>query len=417
MTGRAAPPREDPAMITPAVVETLFSAASMTRWNDHARPGQFTELAKQAHKMIIAWVIARCEEDRGDGPDWLRLVDGGLFEFLQRVVLTDIKPPVFHRMMERHGPRLNRLVLEKLAGAFEPLAGGFWDRFREYLEDPLYSVREKVILRAAHFLATDWEFRMIYRFNRDLWGIEETRREIESRVGEHIDLAGVREILARRGMAEKGLFAFIDLCGQLRFQVRWAQLPRVPATTVLEHLFVVASLSYFAALERGSSPMRLRNAFYGGLFHDLPEVLTRDIVSPVKRSVEGIEELVKEYEKESMETGLLPLLPEGWRRQVRYLTEDEFSNKVRDPSGGRVRTGLGSSEMDSLYNADEWDPFDGSLVEACDKLAAMVEAALSIRNGVRPPALEKARREIYEVYKDTVIGGVDLGSLFRAFLD
>jgi len=217
-------------------------------------------------------------------------------------------------------------------------------------------------------------------------------------------------------MAEKGLFAFIDLCGQLRFQVRWAQLPRVPATTVLEHLFVVASLSFFAALERGSSPRRLRNAFYGGLFHDLPEVLTRDIVSPVKRSVEGIEELVKDYEKESMETRLLPLLPEGWRPQVRYLTEDEFSNKVRDPSGGGVRTGLESSEMDSLYD-DEWDPFDGSLVEACDKLAAMVEAALSIRNGVRPPALEKARREIYEVYKDTVIGGVDLGSLFRAFLD
>ena len=132
-------------------------------------------------------------------------------------------------------------------------------------------------------------------------------------------------------MAEKGLFAFIDLCGQLRFQVRWAQLPRVPATTVLEHLFVVASLSYFASLERVSSPVRLCNAFYGGLFHDLPEVLTRDIVSPVKRSVEGIEELVKEYEKESMETRLLPLLPEGWRRQVRYLTEDEFSNKVRDP--------------------------------------------------------------------------------------
>ena len=84
-------------MIKPAVVETLFSAASMTRWNDHARPGQFTELAKQAHKMIIAWVIAQSEEDRGDGPDWLRLIEGGLFECLQRVVLTDIKPPVFHK--------------------------------------------------------------------------------------------------------------------------------------------------------------------------------------------------------------------------------------------------------------------------------------------------------------------------------
>lgn len=409
--------REDEVMITPGVVETIFSAASMTRWNDHARPGQFTELAKQAHKMIIAWVIARCEEDQGRPLDWVRLIEGGLFEFLQRMVLTDIKPPVFHRMMERHGQKLNRLVLERLAGPFESLGGGFWGRFRSYLEERPFSGREKVILRAAHFLATDWEFRMIYRFNRDLWGIEETRREIESRVEEHIDLAGVREIMIRRGMTDKGLFAFIDLCGQLRFQVRWAQLPRVPATSVLEHLLVVASLSYFASLERGSSPRRLRNAFYGGLFHDLPEVLTRDIISPVKRSVEGIEELIKEYEKESMETRLLPLLPEGWRREIRYLTEEEFSNKVRDPSDGGVHIGLGSSEMDSLYDTDEWDPFDGSLIEACDKLAAMVEAAVSIRNGVRPPTLEKARKEIFETYKDRVIGGVDLGSLFKAFLE
>ena len=73
--------------------------------------------------------------------------------------------------------------------------------------------------------------------------------------------------------------------------------------------------------------------------------------------------------------------------------------------------------MDSLYDADEWDLFDGSLQSLRQLAAGGREAALSIRNGVRPPALEKARREIYEVYKDTVIGGVDLGSLFRAFLD
>ena len=126
-------------MITPGVVETIFSAASMTRWNDHARPGQFTELAKQAHKMIIAWVIARCEEDQGRPLDWVRLIEGGLFEFLQRMVLTDIKPPVFHRMMERHGQKLNRLVLERLAGPFEPLGGGFWGRFRSYLEERPFS--------------------------------------------------------------------------------------------------------------------------------------------------------------------------------------------------------------------------------------------------------------------------------------
>lgn len=366
--------------------------------------------------MTIAWVIARCEEDAGKPVDWVSLVEGGLFEFFHRVVLTDIKPPVFHRMMANHGPKLNQWVLEKTAPDLSSLSGGFFGRFRQYLEEPEFSKREKHILRAAHYLATLWEFRMIYVQNSQLWGIEETRKEIESQVEEHLDLSGVREIMMRRDMAEKGLFAFMDLCGQLRFQIRWAQLPRVPATSVLGHLLVVAALSYFAALEEGASSRRLRNAFFGGLFHDLPEVLTRDIISPVKRSVGGLEDLIKEYEREAMETRLLPLLPMGWREEIRYLTEDEFSNRARNTTTEDTITGLKPEEMDSLFDSDGWDPVDGLIIDACDKLAAMAEAALSIRFGIRPRALEEGRKGIHERYRNTVIGSVDFGALFDAFM-
>jgi len=403
-------------MISPELVELLFSAASMTRWNDHARPAQFTELAKQAHKMTIAWAVGRCEEDSGKPVDWIALVEGGLFEFFQRVVLTDIKPPVFHRMMENHGAKLNQWVLEKTAKELEPLAGGFFGRFRRYLEEPGFPTREKRILKASHYLATLWEFRMIYVQNSQLWGIEETRREIEGQVEEHLDLSGVREIMMRRDMPEKGLYAFIDLCGQLRFQVRWAQLPRVPATSVLGHLFIVAALSFFSAKEEGACSARLRNAFFGGLFHDLPEVLTRDIVSPVKRSVGGLEDIIREYEREAMETRLLPLLPAGWKEEIRLLTGDEFSNRARDPISGKTITGIETAEM-NRYCGGGQDPVDGLIIDACDKLAAMAEAALSIRFGIRPPALEEGRRGIYERYRNTVIGSVDFGALFGAFID
>ncbi len=88
-------------MITRSLIELVFSAASMERWNDHPHPATFTELGKQAHKMIMAWVIARYEgEERGRDIDWTALIEGGIFEFLHRVVLTDIKPPVFHKLMQ-----------------------------------------------------------------------------------------------------------------------------------------------------------------------------------------------------------------------------------------------------------------------------------------------------------------------------
>lgn len=41
-------------MIKRGLIETIFSAFSIERWNDHPRTAQFTEMDKQAHKAIIA---------------------------------------------------------------------------------------------------------------------------------------------------------------------------------------------------------------------------------------------------------------------------------------------------------------------------------------------------------------------------
>ena len=46
-------------MLTKSFIEFLYEAAYIQRWNDHIRPGGFTELDKQAHKMMILYVLAR----------------------------------------------------------------------------------------------------------------------------------------------------------------------------------------------------------------------------------------------------------------------------------------------------------------------------------------------------------------------
>ena len=70
-------------MLTKNFIEFLYEAAHIQRWNDHIRPGGFTELDKQAHKMMILYVLARHEEDdHGAKLNWRVLIEGGIFEFL-----------------------------------------------------------------------------------------------------------------------------------------------------------------------------------------------------------------------------------------------------------------------------------------------------------------------------------------------
>lgn len=61
--------------------------------------------------MVILYVLAHYEEqDHGAKLNWQVLVEGGIFEFLHRIILTDIKPPVFHELMRVHGDKLNNWV-------------------------------------------------------------------------------------------------------------------------------------------------------------------------------------------------------------------------------------------------------------------------------------------------------------------
>ncbi len=399
-------------VIRKGIIDRFYEAASIQRWNDHARPVEFTELDKQAHKMVIAYVLAKSEEtERGATIDWLALIEGGIFEFLHRVILTDIKPPVFHQMMRQKGRELNEWVIRQLSQDTCDIQGDFHTKFSNYFLDTNHNnLRlEKRILKAAHYLATNWEFRIIYNMSPFIYGIEKTKSEIEDQIEDFYDLIGVQKI----ALGKKS-FGFIDLCGQLRFQQRWAQSPRLPKTSVLGHMLIVAMLAYLCSMEMKANECRVRNNFYAALFHDLPEVLTRDIVSPIKSSIEGLQELIKSYEEMQIEERLLPLLPETWHDEIRYFIEDEFVNKVK--IDGQIIKGITAAEINQQYNNDDYNVIDGEIVRACDHLAAFIEAALSLKYGVTSHHLIEGKNRLYEIYRNAVIGGINFGQLFDYYI-
>lgn len=394
-----------------ALIEQIFDAASIRRWNDQINPMEFTELDKQAHKMIIAWVLAKCEEDAGGKVDWRRLIEGALFELLRRVILTDIKPPVFHQMMAENGAQVNKWVLGVLNPLVKDVRGGFAQRMERYFQESAFSANEKRLLHAAHYLATQWEFTILYKLCPFIRGVEQIKQEIEDQLEDHITLIGVQKINMGRKTA-----GFVDMCGQLRWQKRWSQSPRIPATSVLGHMFMVAVLTYLSLCETNACDQRITLGFQGALFHDLPEALTRDITSPVKNGVEGLAETIKEFEQRQMEEKIQPLVPVEWYRRLCYFTGNEFDNRVLLDEG-RTRLKVTFEELESKYNDGKYFPVDGQIIEACDKLAAFIEATESIHNGVTSKHLKEGVRRLWNDYRECHIGPLDMGEVFQQFHD
>ncbi len=346
-----------------AMLYYLFDSANMHRWNDHFRTVDLTELDKQAHKAIIAWILGKCEESAGHSIDWPKLIEHSLFAFIQRIAITDLKPPVYYRIMKNKKAEVNQYVYNEFRRLVPNMAPDFLDRFKAYLSAENDS-KEDDIVRAAHYLATRYEFDLIYDVNRNSYGIENTRREIEDQVESFMDigLVGMEHLKDRNDP----LTLFVNLVGQLRCQQRWARTPREPKTTVLGHCIFVASAVYLNDLDRGVDGTQIYNDYYSGLFHDLPEVLTKDVITPVKNSSDDLPELIGNIETDMFSEKVQPLIPAEWLDELRIMSLRPFEN------------------IKGLQR-------DGDSIKACDHLAAWIEAYVSIQYGISSKILREAK--------------------------
>ena len=410
--------------IRKSLLQLVFSGAYLLRWNDKLRPVSLWELDKQGHKMILAWLLWHCNAE--DLPQnerlalGLQVVEGGLFDYLYRLVITDIKPPVFYRIKanKEHYAQLTDYVLRELEPVVRPLGEDFWERMRAFFRNDGYGGKADQILKAAHLYASNWEFSLIAPmndFDEEIPGIgEQFQRQLHALR----DLRGMPDLLAE----QNALARFAAFCGQLRFQIRWTQTPRTPATSVLAHMFLVACYAYFCSLMVGACTSRRLNNFFCGLFHDLPELLTRDIISPVKRSVDSLPALIREYEEQELERRIFSRLrAAGFDALVERLhyflglaTGSEFHESIREP-GGAARKIASFEEMQEHYNEDSFDPKDGSLLKACDLLAAFIEAHSSIRNGMTSPALQEAVARLRAEFRKNPLHTLGFSTLLADF--
>ena len=391
--------------LSAGLLKRIFVAASIRRWNDQATPVEFVELDKQAHKIVIAYILAKYEENNGKSIDWERLILQFCFEFFERIVLTDIKPPVFHKLQETHNKELVEFVCEQLESDLSMYE--FFPKMKEYLISTKTNL-EKQILKASHYYASKWEFDIIYHFNPYMYDVQNIRDIINKQVEEHYHLMRMREIMLYENVRE-----LVAMFGQLRFQKRWSQTPRIPATSVLGHTLIVALSAYLISFDIGCCEKMRINHFLCGLFHDLPEILTRDIISPIKRSVKGLDRLIKEIEEEAVKKKILAIVPPNIAEDITYFTQNEFANRYMIEHF--PHNTVSGEELMERFNHNENNPIYGEFLKIFDNLSAYLEAKISISHGISSDDLISGANEIYKKCADKVVCNVDIGKLFRDF--
>ena len=394
----------------------IFEGFSIQRWNDLIRPFDLVEMDKAGEKMVIAYMIGKFEEKKGNKINWKWMAYASLFDLLKKIALCDIKAPVQQMLKKeftREYMRLNEWVLKQyrqlitddsLFSDFTIYIGQKAGSFT--LPDELTnSVR---VYNAAHKYSTIRELEMLSVVN-EKERLSKIESELKADIQKYLDLEGLQKLMTRQKE-----FDFLLKIEQLRFQTRWNQTPRVPATSVLGHCFFVAIMTLLLGRETNPAmcERRVVNNYFSALFHDLPESVTRDIISPVKQATDALPNIVKKIEDEIVNKELVPLMDKSYVDEVIYYTSDEFSDRIKTKDG-KVQK-ITWEELNGKYNKENFNPVDGKLVRICDHLSALMEADISIKHGITSSHLQGGRDGMLELYQEgTLISGLDVNKLFH----
>lgn len=400
------------------LVLKIFEGFSIQRWNDLIRPFDLVEMDKAGEKMVLAYIIGKFEEKKGYKIDWVWMIYASLFDLLRKISLCDIKAPVQQMLKNEFKEeylRLNEWVLNQYKDMIPD--SKLFSEFTIYTGQKADSLplaanlkRSLMVYNAAHKYSTIREMEMIAPVN-EAARLSNIKTALEKEIQQYLELEGLQKL-----MTHQKEFDFLLKIEQLRFQTRWNQTPRVPATSVLGHCFYVAIMTLL--LGRESNPKmckkRIVNNFFCALFHDLPESVTRDIISPVKQATDELPNIVKKIEDEIVKKELVPLMDDYFVDEVMYYTNDEFSNRVL--IDGNVRA-VSWEELNEKYNSEEYNPIDGRLVRICDHFSALMEADISIKYGITSKHLISGREGTINHYKEgEIISGINVHEFFNKII-
>lgn len=148
--------------------------------------------------------------------------------------------------------------------------------------------------------------------------------------------------------------AFFGALMRMKYITRWALMRNTYPENICEHSYDVAVLAHaLATLEntRFSGNVQTEKAVMIALYHDLPEILTGDMPTPIKYTNPVMKEAYKQVEKGAVES-ILRLLPDDLRPQY-----------------------------DALLTPDAEYATEKRFVKAADKLSALIKCEEELKQG------------------------------------
>lgn len=343
------------------VTELLMHTYLINRWTELPRPMDFPVSDREALKNMIAYIFSGYTTI-----NYEKLIMLGIASILRKTIITDIKNYLYIDL-KKLNTNFNSYILNELKKL--NLDKKLLYYVENYEKD---KSNEKKILYYAGLIATKYELKYIKNFDKKNYEFKKIYSSFKKEWKKFKKTKYYQYYKKHKKL--------IDIFNSLRFQKRGNRLPLFPRYSVLTHMQVVAILNYFIVLKYKLMKYNTKNLYYiyyTSLFHDLLEVYTRDIITPLKKEVPELKDNLNYFENKILIKQLYPLFPKKLRKDFIFFLKEPFKDKYID---------------NKIFKA--------SLLKIGDDLFAYNEVK---NNPYKTEELEKAKKRLENKYSKTEV--------------
>jgi len=348
------------------MAQSLFT---INRWNTSPHIELITEASNSGFSLHVALLLAFTS---GQRIDYEKLIKRIVLKDLPKAILSDISLQTKNYIMDTSLELWTKTFKSALEEVLREVPQEWRADFRDKIEHSKDDSIEGLIIDFSDTYSAYSECEINSRVFPEYYNkpLKELREKLNAYkrypfIGEFLDSHDCKDFLLR--------------VRTLINAVRWNQTNRNIKTTVAGHTFFVtfisALISYIRTSQRSCydcGDLLLKSAY-----HDVPEALTGDIISPTKRRIPGFEDTITKVEEQMVDEFLLSRIDQGAKEKLKGYMLHPFEGEA------------------------------GSLVKAADLLGSLFECQMEMMSGNANPLFKRAYSEISNEIKAMNIKEID----------
>jgi len=339
-------------------LKLMFSKwLSIKRWNNFPRVEDITPLDNTWFVIHISLFLAHLEEKNGKKVDKEYIIKKILFDLFNALVLSDINSWTRDYILSVDEDIMKQLEEKVRIFLFSFEAWDFIkDDMKNIFSDNTKTLEDEIINSAKKFA---WYQECVINSRVFLYAYDVAMEQIKDYLEEHKNnLYSLRELLKNDNYKN-----YLSHIRRLSHSMRWSWKQRKYPISVMSHLTIVTFISYIMwSLENQNwKDYDIYNLMIKWAYHDIPEAITWDIITPIKNAVEWFRDVLETVEENMMNDYFFIYVWDDYKQEIKKCMLDPFS----------------------------WT--NGELVKQADIISALLEAKIERDSG---------NMEFWEIYRN-----------------